>query len=199
MDFVNSEKYWNKRYNANRNSGAGSYGHLARFKATILNKFVKDNNIKSVIEFGCGDGNQLSLANYPNYCGYDVSNKSIELCKQKFENDQTKNFKHLSEYGKKTYDLSLSLDVIYHLTEDEVYNSYIETLFQSSKNYVIIYSSNDENIKSTAAHVKHRKFIRDIPSNYKCIKKIKNIYPYDPKNKKNTSFSDFYIFERIIK
>ena len=35
--FPGSEKYWEKRYIAGGNSGAGSYGKLAEFKAEVLN------------------------------------------------------------------------------------------------------------------------------------------------------------------
>lgn len=196
MNFVNSDQYWNKRYKSRGNSGPGSYGNLAYFKATVLNNFVKDNDVESVIEFGCGDGNQLSLASYPSYCGYDVSTKSIELCREKFKHDKTKTFKHVAEYDKQKYNLSISLDVIYHLVEDEVYYNYMQLLFLSSNRYVIIYSSNDKNILSSASHVRHRTFTNDVPSDYRCIKIIKNIYPYNPNDKKNTSFSDFYIFRK---
>ena len=37
----NSSKYWERRYEQGDNSGSGSYNHLARFKADILNKFVE--------------------------------------------------------------------------------------------------------------------------------------------------------------
>ena len=55
-----SSKYWENRYKAGGNSGSGSYSNLAIFKAEIINSFVKDNKIESVIEFGCGDGQQLN-------------------------------------------------------------------------------------------------------------------------------------------
>jgi hypothetical protein len=48
-----SAKYWEQRYQRGGNSGAGSYDNLAKFKAKILNNFVKENHIKSVIEWGC--------------------------------------------------------------------------------------------------------------------------------------------------
>src|SRR5438270_10704846 len=63
--FDNSSSYWNRRYVAGGTSGAGSYGRLARFKADVLNAFVAESGIASVIEFGCGDGAQLALSNYP--------------------------------------------------------------------------------------------------------------------------------------
>jgi len=196
MKFKNSKQYWNDRYNSNGNSGAGSYGNLAKFKSEILNNFVIENNIESVIEFGCGDGNQLSLANYPSYVGYDISTKSISICKEIFKDDRTKNFYHIDEYNNQMYELSLSLDVLYHLIEDDTYNNYIQNLFTSSKKFVIIYSSNDETITSKSSHVRHRKFVNDIPSNFECIKIIKNLYPYNSDYEKTTSFSDFYIFRK---
>src|SRR5678815_1312722 len=71
-DFGSAE-YWEERYREGGNSGSGSYNRLARYKADVLNKFVEDNNISSVIEFGSGDGAQLKLASYPRYIGVDVS------------------------------------------------------------------------------------------------------------------------------
>jgi hypothetical protein len=43
----------------------GSYGKFAAFKAEVLNAFVQEMRVDTVIEFGCGDGNQLTLARYP--------------------------------------------------------------------------------------------------------------------------------------
>src|ERR1700689_4886366 len=68
-----SPSYWDSRYAGGGNSGDGSYGNLAKFKASVLNQFVAENRIASVVEFGCGDGNQVSLAEYPRYVGIDVS------------------------------------------------------------------------------------------------------------------------------
>ena len=68
-----SVAYWEGRYRAGGNSGAGSYGRLATFKAGFVNGFVELNAIRSAIEFGCGDGNQLSLLSVPRYTGVDVS------------------------------------------------------------------------------------------------------------------------------
>lgn len=71
--FPGSKEYWEERYKGEGTSGLGSYGKFAEFKAEIINSFVKDNKINSVIDFGCGDGNQLSLFEIPYYIGLDVS------------------------------------------------------------------------------------------------------------------------------
>ncbi len=91
----------------------------------------------------------------------------------------------------------MSLDVIYHLIEDDVFNSYMNQLFDSSKKYVIIYSCNFE--KVLAVHVRCRKFSDWIEKNkkdWKLIKYIKNKFPYRKEKKAHTSFSDFYIYEK---
>ncbi len=90
--FSCSREYWESRYAGGGTSGAGSYGKLAEFKAQVLNSFVKDNGVSSVVEFGCGDGNQIALADYPAYIGLDVSKTAIEMCKERFGDDKTKSF-----------------------------------------------------------------------------------------------------------
>ncbi len=79
--FISSAKYWIDRYDSGGNSGSGSYDELALFKAEELNKLVQNEKITKIIEFGCGDGNQLSLSQYPAYIGFDISPKALDLCK----------------------------------------------------------------------------------------------------------------------
>jgi len=71
--FRGSDTYWTSRYTRGKDSGSGSYGKFAAFKAGVLNDFIRENAIESVIEFGCGDGNQLGLMECPRYLGYDIS------------------------------------------------------------------------------------------------------------------------------
>ena len=194
-----SAEYWDKRYKRNGNSGAGSYNLLAEFKAGIINSFVKEHRIKSVVEFGCGDGNQLSLADYPKYIGFDVSAKSIEICKKLFFGHSNKSFHTIAKGASVKADLAISLDVIYHLVEDDVYHNYMQLLFQSSVQWVIIYSSNkSENVGNQSIHVRHRKFedwIEGNQPNYKLWNFIPNIYPITT-YADTGSFADFYIYKR---
>jgi hypothetical protein len=60
-DKFNSVNYWENRYAAGGNSGDGSYGRLAVFKAEFINKFIDEVNINSATEMGCGDGHQLFI------------------------------------------------------------------------------------------------------------------------------------------
>lgn len=193
-----TNKYWEDRYASGGNSGVGSYGKFAEFKAEIINFFVTKHDLTSVIEFGCGDGNQLELSNYHRYLGLDVSETAISLCQHKFASDTNKTFKLMREYKGETADLSLSLDVIYHLVEDDVFRDYMQALFNAASRYVIIYSSDfDDNTGFEGIHVRHRRFtkwIRENVSDWKMLDHISNIYPYKGEYKMG-SFADFYIYE----
>ena len=81
--FKGSKEYWKTRYVKGGNSGQGSYGKEAQFKAKFINNFLKKNKVTRTIEFGCGDGNQLGKINYKSYIGLDVSPKAIEICSNK--------------------------------------------------------------------------------------------------------------------
>ncbi|WP_310430205.1 class I SAM-dependent methyltransferase [Chamaesiphon sp. VAR_48_metabat_135_sub] len=199
--FTDSGKYWEDRYAAGGNSGVGSYDKFAEFKAEILNEFVAKENIETVIEFGCGDGNQLTLAKYPNYLGLDISSTIISLCQERFATDSSKAFELMQKYDGKTSDLTLSLDVIYHLVEDEVFENYISSLFNAATRNVIIYSNNyEDEAGSGAPHVKNRKFTTWIEANqsdWKLKEHIPNKYPYQG-DYTTGSFADFYIYEKAV-
>src|SRR5262245_1129130 len=83
IHFDTSSQYWEERYARGGTSGAGSYGRLAQFKADVINGHVRAHNVARVVELGCGDGNQLSLAQYPSYLGLDVSSTAVQACKAK--------------------------------------------------------------------------------------------------------------------
>lgn len=205
LAFHQSAQYWDDRYRLKGNSGAGSYGHLADFKAKIINKFIVQESIQSVMEFGCGDGNQLSLSCYPKYIGFDVSPHAVTLCTNRFSDDKSKEFHLVDEWQGSQSELVLSLDVIYHLIEDDVFDKYMHMLFSAAQRFVIIYASNDEKYNSALAghvkHVRHRKFTDWIAKNIKepfvLHKFIPNEYPFDSRNQSDTSFADFFIFRRL--
>ena len=197
--FKGSADYWDSRYRKGGNSGAGSYGRLAEFKAAVINDIVAENGIKSVIEFGCGDGHQLELANYGNYIGFDVSSKAIDLCRVRFPNKPQFKFALTSDYAGETADLAMSLDVIYHLVEDGVFHNYMQLLFDSSTQFVLLYSCNAEMPQFNSAHVKTREFsdwIKRHRPDWQLVKHLPNKFPYDIGNPGDTSFADFYLYRR---
>ena len=195
--FLTSSQYWEDRYKTGGNSGAGSYNRLAQFKSEVLNEFVRRAQVISVMEFGCGDGAQLSRAEYPVYTGVDVSAKAVNICREHYRNDPAKKFFTTDTLpAEKRADLVLSLDVIYHLVEDRIFDAYMRQLFQAARRFVIIYSSNQDR-EWTDKHVRHRQFTRWVKDNepgWTLSECIKNKYPFDPDSPDDTSFADFYIY-----
>lgn len=196
--FVSSGEYWEERYALGGNSGTGSYSKLAAFKAEILNGFVKEHAVGSVIEFGCGDGNQLSLARYPRYFGLDVSATIVAKCRERFASDPTRTFALTTDYRAEVADLALSLDVIYHLVEDEVFDAYMRRLFGSASRYVIVYSSDSDDDAYQGGYIRHRKFTswaaRNAPE-WRLFAHIPNRFPYTGDDRQS-SLADFYVYEK---
>jgi hypothetical protein len=193
--FSESASYWEKRYRKNGNSGAGSYGALACYKATILNSFIQENQIKKAVEFGCGDGNQLKQYEIAEYLGLDVSVTAIEKCRRLFKSDSTKSFLLYNSQNQQCKidefkaELSLSFDVIYHLIEESVYENYMRHLFSSPFRFVIIYAWDVEGKRNL--HVRHRKFSRWIKENQLEWDLVKQITEGKP-----AGACDFYIYQK---
>jgi hypothetical protein len=161
MEF-DSAGYWRKRYESGGNSGAGSYGALADFKATALNHFVTQYGIESAVEYGSGDGNQLSLLRIPAYIGLDVSARAISDIRLRYQDDSSKSF---IEYDPDDFladqsvsaDIALSMDVILHLTEDIRFEKYMKNLVASSRRYVGIFNTaTEEQLEKMAQHNRFR-------------------------------------------
>ena len=162
--FRGSGRYWERRYAQGRTSGSGSYGSSAAFKAGFLNDLLGRTGAQRVLELGCGDGAQLARIDYPDYVGIDISPTAVARCAASFAHDARKRFYAASArehwaVGDR-YDLSLSLDVIYHLVEDEVFEAYMADLFALSRQHVVIYSTNRDPGPGSepAPHVRHRRF-----------------------------------------
>lgn len=187
----NSKIYWENRYKKGGHSGKGSYNEFAVFKASILNTFIKEHNITSIIDYGVGDGNQLKLLDTRDkkYIGIDVSPTVLSMCEFQFKNDKTKTFVLDTNLESNTSaDLVMSCDVIYHLIEDHVYKEYMSKLFNMSNKYVIIYAPNVNNRDSECVHVRKREFIEFVFKKYTDFNLVKRI--------KGDVGCPFYIFQR---
>lgn len=206
LKFTESNDYWDKRYLAGGNSGIGSYGRLAAFKAEVINQIIDEYAVSSAIEFGCGDGNQLEQFHFSRYIGLDVSPSAIGRCAQKFNDHKNRSFllyqgaAFADNAGVLRSEVSMSLDVIYHLVEDSVFETYMRHLFQSASMLVLIYSSN-KNGSFTSAHVRERKFTDWIDVNqpdWRLIKHIPNRFPPGFDENPEVSFADFYLFAKAV-
>lgn len=149
--------YWEQVYACGGNSGSGSYGLLAEFKAEVINDFIQQHQIDSVIEFGCGDGHQLGLMKYKQYLGFDIAPSSIALCAAKYKMDPSKSFMtyhpdYFFNKGYLTADCVVCLDVLYHITNELDFKKTLNDLFQCAKQYIILYTKITEDHATSAIH-----------------------------------------------
>ena len=194
--FRNSASYWKSRYVAGGTSGVGSYSLQARHKADFLNAFVQENAIAGVIEFGCGDGNQLGLADYPLYLGIDIAGPAIKRCIESFGHDSSKSFMtcDLGAFADRARflhaDLALSLDVVFHLVEDDVFEAYMHALFNAADRFVIIYARDRDEAPALKRHVRWRKFTPWVERNVRGW----TLSRVDPAPQ--PEYQDFHVFAR---
>lgn len=196
---LDSAQFWDTHYARGGNSGTGSYGRLAQFKADVVNRLIVRHGIRSAIELGSGDGHQLSLIRYPTYLGLDTSPTAVELCRARYAGDSTKTFRayRTGDAIRDRADLAVSLDVIYHLLEDSVYEQYMLDLFSVADRYVAIYSSDSEAFSEwpEVRHHRFTKWIANYEPGWKLIRRIPNRFPY-VHGDVDSSWADFYIYAR---
>jgi SAM-dependent methyltransferase len=200
-DGFSSAAYWEARYRSGGTSGAGSYGRLATFKAAFINAFVADNGIEDVLDMGCGDGNLLSLLQVPRYIGIDVSATSLLLCAHRFGASERHIFMPAARLDELApTGLAMSIDVLFHLTEDEIFKRHIDDLFGHATRFVLIYASNFDS-DWPSPHVRHRRFSNLVAErwpSWRLLAHLPNRFPYDPKRPDDTSFADFFVYCRTM-
>lgn len=194
--FPGSSRYWDLRYRMGGDSGAGSYGAEADYKTTFLTRCFAENRVESVIDFGCGDGNQLRRLSMPRYCGYDVSSAAVERCRAAYADDMSKEFHTLDRYGGTMADATLSLDVLYHLVEQRIFDAYLDRLFNASRRVVVIYAvDHEEERRVRGRHVRHRRFTPLITERFPAFRLIDA--PPRPAHLPNASgrAASFFVFK----
>lgn len=196
MNAMSSKVYWEQRYRAGGNSGAGSRGELAAWKAALINAFIAENAIADILDLGCGDGYLLSLLRVPDYTGTDVSPTALARCAAQFPRHQFVPLAQLAPDARA--DLVLSIDVIFHLVEDDVFIRYMHNAFGRARRFVLIHSSNFDS-DWPSPHVRHRRFtdlLADSHPDWRLIAHLPNRHPFDPMQPDTTSFADFFVFGR---
>jgi hypothetical protein len=196
---LNYQDYWDERYDAGFSSGAGSYGDLAAFKADIINGFIRAQGIHTIMEFGCGDGNQLKLMHYEKYLGLDIAYSAVQKCRMMYARDHSKSFicYHPQGFVNNRFiraDLVVCLDVLYHILPEDDYLKTLDDIFSSADRFVILYTDTDQFTKMSLkkdAHIIHRdtlSYLKKYPA-FSIIEIIPNKYP-------DLSWANFIILKK---
>ncbi len=198
-DITVSAAYWQSRYRAGGGSGAGSVGRLLAWKAAVINGFVARNDIRDLLDLGCGDGALAQHIEVACYRGTDVAADALARTAAARDGMQaTRLIPWDAMDQEKPADLALSFDVIFHLVEDQAYGQYIRRLLGAARRFVLIYASNVERAWP-APHVRHRRFTETVPRvdpTWRVAAHVPNPYPYDHRRPDTTSFADLYLLAR---
>jgi SAM-dependent methyltransferase len=177
--------YWQNRYiEGKRGSGPGSRGEEAKRKATFINGLIEKYRVRRIIDWGCGDGTVAGMLRSRRYVGLDVSEAALALCRGGINLPRRSwiHFDGLTAPELPPGDLALSLDVIFHLTDDKLYRRHLDFVFGSAP-LVCVHSSN--RAEAGEWHVLHREFVRDVPDGWQTIHR-----PADERD------IDFWVFKR---
>lgn len=184
------DNYWEIRYKSGGNSGSGSYNKIAEHKAEVINNYIVKYEIKTISDFGCGDGNQINMFKGFNiYTGFDISSFIIAKCINIFR-DRNNMFFVNSIIDLPTSDLCLSLDVIYHILDNDEYHNYMTNLFNKSNRFVLIFSTDHDDNNHDAKHILHHKFSDWVVEYYNEFKLIEVI------DNNLITGAKFYLYER---
>lgn len=120
FETIYSKNKWAKLKRTISVSGSGSDIINNKNFIQFLNDFIKDNHVKSVLDFGCGDCNTMSELDFSNikYTGCDIANFPIQMAKTKFEKHEFKNnitlYQNNNIIINDTYDLLIVKHVFGH-------------------------------------------------------------------------------------
>ena len=120
-----------RRNRAEASSPAQLAARVRRFKINFLNRFIRQNDIVSVIQFGTDDAKLMHRLKIGAHMIVDPSPRRLELCGAPGQD--------MVAAG--AADLTLSIDTIHLLNEDREYNAHIRNLFDTARTYVVIHGS----------------------------------------------------------
>lgn len=163
-------QYWEKRYADGRDSGEGSRGEIAKVKGGVVNRVINQFSVQSLLDWGCGDGQVLDhITDQVWYTGIDLSPTVLDNTSQRHSERS-----FLLDTGTPTgvnplrwlrADMSLSMDVMFHLVHAPDYWRYLANLFNSSQKVVLVWATDsDEGL--TARHVRRRQWTPDVERLY---------------------------------
>ncbi len=119
---------------------------------------------------------------------------AIQRCRDLFASDPTRCFLVYDPYrfdpaGLKA-ELGLSLEVLFHLTEDALYQRYLQHLFGTATRWVVIFAPDEpDQTGGQFPHLRPRQFSRDIPAGW-------TLQRHDSNPHRDISMSDFFVFEK---
>jgi SAM-dependent methyltransferase len=158
--------YWHNRYLDGKGSGPSSRGDVAAAKADRINRLL-DGTTRTVVDWGVGDGTVAAGIDANRYLGVDITQAALDLARAACGPRPGWSWllydPHLPPPLTVQADLALSLDVLFHLTDDQAYRTYLQLLFGSAPT-VFIRASNYDAPRND--HMRRRRWLPDVPDGW---------------------------------
>lgn len=215
MPDLTTAGYWERRYRQGGSSGAGSRGETLSQKigfAHIIHSDVRKEGGRGVLDLGCGDGRfaegfvEFSLGEQKDFDGYravDISPKALEIaeefCRLRLPSEAVDRYMSFELFrpdrpeqpiSPGVFGLGLSLEVIFHILEDDIYDLYMSTLFDRCRTVLIQTAADPGPVRTAGSHIVWRdtqKWVQDNRPEALCIHHI-------PRPFGERSFSDFFVY-----
>lgn len=147
---IYNRRIWGKHKNNNNNEYKGCSGSGSSIKNNIndyipfLKNFITENNIKSIVDLGCGDflcGNLIYNDLNINYTGYDAYKKIINYHSKTYLPSKY-SFIHLDFFSNKeniiNSDLCILKDVLQHWNLDSIYSFLDYIILHKKFKYILL-------------------------------------------------------------
>jgi len=178
---IYKSNHWNKSILIDSNillvSGPGSLPGSVQTKNIItnLNNFIKDNNIRNILDMPCGDfawmQDLLKINNDINYTGYDIVEEIILINKKKYSSNRIDFFVKdiINENDFNGFDLIFIRDFFIHINNEDILKV-LKKIKNAKIKFFACLTNKNEIINKNIAVGEHRKINLSIePFNLKDV------------------------------
>ena len=150
---MDNQEFWNERYRRQPwiGSGPGSRGIAQHYKAELVRKALSRNDIRSVLDVGCGDmcwlrTERLSLEDLRGirFIGLDISEVVVENNRKDFPAFSFEAFDLARDRLPHSADLVLCFDVLIHQISQEHFDACLTHLLEGISRHGLVSYKNPE-------------------------------------------------------
>jgi len=134
-EYYNQENLWNVDFLDIR---------VERERIETIIKMIPEN-LKSVLDVGCGSGGVINSLPHAKRVGVDISREALKHVKTEKVLAAANNL----PFGEKSFDMVICSEVLEHLEDDE-FSDALQEIERVAKNYVLITVPNNENLKRSS-------------------------------------------------
>ena len=157
---MNNRDFWDDRYRTLPwlGSGPGSRGIAQHYKAHLLERALRKNEIASVVDVGCGDmcwlrTDRLSARDlhHVRYVGLDISDDAVRVNGRNFPGLDFERYDLCSDPLPRRADLVVCFDVLIHQTSREQFDRCLKHLLDGITRHALVSYKNPDRPQAPAA------------------------------------------------